>query len=589
MKKRNKLNSLMIKFPAMILAIILVCTIPLGVFAYTVYRNDSIEKHKNRAVAMVQALAVAIDPDEFLGAIASDEKNDYYNWFQLKFNRAKADLGASFLFAGTADERTGLTTFMEALLPHESHTADLNTVVPAEVFPPQFYAAQRNGVAGASDLMPSGVDDSFVIAAYAPIFNQNMQPIGVVGVTIDANQVLIMSNDFARTMFIIVVIIIVVVLWIPSIYTWRSVARPLAPIASFFHRAAVTGDVYLTPAELNVVSKHQKRNDEVGILSASAILLSEALQGFGELLDKMASGDMTAEAEILTEKDILSISLKKIIDNLNEVLSEINTTIKTASIRISSESRQIADSLQTFADSSIEQASTVSELSENTGDIAEKTKANADMANKASTLANTIKDNAEKSSRQMDDMMTAVNEINQASQSISKVIKVIDDIAFQTNILALNAAVEAARAGQHGKGFAVVAEEVRNLAAKSAEAAKDTGAWTSDSMEKAAQGARIANETATSLAEIVSGISESSKIISEIAKASETQTSGITRINSGIDQVATIVNQNSGIAQESAAVAHELSGQSALLENLVERFKLKTDNNSGLRRLPSAH
>jgi len=589
MKRRNKFASLTMKITAMILIIVLLCTIPLGIFAYNVYLNDSIEEHKSMAVTMAQALAVSIEPDEFLAAIATDSKNEYYDNFQLEFNRAKGDLGASFLFAGIADETVGLITFMEGLLPHESHTADLNDIVPPVVFPPQFFAAQRTGVAGASDMMPSGVDDSQVIAAYAPIFGQNMQPVGVVGITIDANDVLLSSNNFARTMFIIVVCIIAVIIWAPVIYTWRSIGRPMVPITEFFDRATATGDIFLTPYETKVVHKHKKRGDEVGMLANSAIGLSEALQGFGELLDRVANGDMTVEAEVLNDKDVLSISLKKIIDNLNDVLSEINTTIKSASTHISSESRQIAESLQAFAKGSADQANTVRELSEHTGDIAEKTKTNADMANEASTLANTIKDNAEKSSRQMDDMMTAVNEINQASQSISKVIKVIDDIAFQTNILALNAAVEAARAGQHGKGFAVVAEEVRNLAAKSAEAAKDTGTLISDSMDKAVQGARIANETASSLADIVTGISESSEIISKIASASETQTSGIALINSGIDQVAAIVNQNSNIAHESASVAHELSGQSAMLENLVERFKLKTTGSQEQRALPPAY
>ena len=577
MQKRKKILTLNVKISTITIILILLCAIPLGIFAYTVYQRNSIEYHKDHTVSIAQALALSIDPDEFLGAIASGEKNEYYQNFQLQFNRAKSDLGASFLFAGIADASEGLITFMEGLLPTDPQTADLGDVVPPVVFPPQFFDAQRLGVAGASDLMPSGVDDSHVIAAYAPIFDRNMNPVGVVGVTVDAEEVLTSSNNFARTMSTIVILIIVALIWVPIVYIWRSVGRPLAQITSFFDRATTTGDIFISPEEQAIINKHIKRRDEIGMLSNSAIELSGALIGFRDLLDTVAQGDMTAEAEVLSEKDVLSISLKMIIENLNTMLTEINTTIQTASSQISTESKQIADSLKTFADGSTEQATTVQELSTHTSEIAEKTKTNAEMANKASSLANTIKDNAEKSSTQMDDMMSAVNEINQASQSISKVIKVIDDIAFQTNILALNAAVEAARAGQHGKGFAVVAEEVRNLAAKSAEAAKDTGTLISDSMEKAAQGARIANETASSLAEIVSGISESNAIISEIAQASETQTSGISLINSGIDNVATIVNQNNSIAKESAAVAYDLSNQSAMLENLVEKFKLKSD------------
>ena len=238
-------------------------------------------------------------------------------------------------------------------------------------------------------------------------------------------------------------------------------------------------------------------------------------------------------------------------------------------------SRQIADGSQALAQGSTEQAASIDRLSLSIGEIADKTKANAEMADRAASLANTIKQNAEKGSLQMDEMTSAVRDINAASQSISKVIKAIDDIAFQTNILALNAAVEAARAGQHGKGFAVVAEEVRNLAGKSAEAAKDTGALIANSMEKAELGARIADETAASLAEIVSGINESSQIVSEIAKSSEEQSIGIAEINHGIDQVAQVVQQNSATAEQSAASSAEMSDKSAILDNLVTQFQNK--------------
>jgi len=197
------------------------------------------------------------------------------------------------------------------------------------------------------------------------------------------------------------------------------------------------------------------------------------------------------------------------------------------------------------------------------------------MADRAEKLADAIRGNAEKGSNQMSEMMTAVMDINQASQNIGKIIKVIDDIAFQTNILALNAAVEAARAGQHGKGFAVVAEEVRNLAAKSAEAARDTGSLIQNSIEKAELGVQIAGDTSESLTEIVSGINESSALISEIAKSSEVQSMGISNINSGIDQVAQVVQHNSAIAQESAASSEEMNDQIILLESLVSQFKLK--------------
>ena len=259
---------------------------------------------------------------------------------------------------------------------------------------------------------------------------------------------------------------------------------------------------------------------------------------------------------------------------------ELISNISDVSRSFISSSKQIADGAQTLAQGSSQQADSIQELLSSISEISHKTKDNADMASRAAALADTIKQNAEKGSHQMDEMMSAVEEINQASHGINKVIKVIDDIAFQTNILALNAAVEAARAGQHGKGFAVVAEEVRNLAAKSAEAAKDTGGLIADSIEKAEMGSRIANDTAGSLVEIVSGINESSQIVSQIAESSLDQSSSIERINRGIDQVAQVVQQKSATAQQSAAVSAEMSNQSVMLGEMISSFRADGSENT---------
>jgi len=239
--------------------------------------------------------------------------------------------------------------------------------------------------------------------------------------------------------------------------------------------------------------------------------------------------------------------------------------------------KQIAAGAQALAQGSTEQAAAIEELSSAVAEITARTKSSTTKAEKAATLANEVLVNAEKSSGHMDEMIAAVSEINEASNSISQVIKVIDDIAFQTNILALNAAVEAARAGELGKGFAVVAEEVRNLAAKSAEASKDTGSLIENSIEKANLGARIAGETAKSLASIVGGISESSLFIGEIARLSEEQSADIEQLNLGIEQVSTVVQQNSATAEESAASAQEMSSQASLLDELIMAFKDRTD------------
>ena len=281
---------------------------------------------------------------------------------------------------------------------------------------------------------------------------------------------------------------------------------------------------------------------------------------------------------MLSDKDTIGFSLQKMKDNLNRMFHEIYASAAQVAVG----SKQIAGGSQALAQGSTQQAAAVEQLSSSIAEIAQKTKANAELAGRAAEFADTIKQTAEKGNRRMDGMMEAVKDINQASQNIGKVIKVIDDIAFQTNILALNAAVEAARAGQHGKGFAVVAEEVRNLAAKSAEAAKDTGALIANSIEKAELGASLAGQTAASLEEIVSGISESSQIVAQIALSSEEQSGGITQINTGIEQVAQVIQQNSATAEETAAASEEMSGQSGVLEDLIAQFKLREERPKSL-------
>ena len=353
------------------------------------------------------------------------------------------------------------------------------------------------------------------------------------------------------------------------------ISQPLIPFTAFMKRASSTGDFTETPEDTKLVAIFSQRGDEIGQCITAAVAFVGRIVAVSQALETVAADDLTVELAPLSERDFLGLSLRAMIAKLNSMFGDI----RQATGQVSSGARQISNGAQTLAQGATEQAASIEELSGSIAEIADKTRDNAEKAETAANLANTIMGSAEKGSRQMDEMMEAVKEINQASQSISKVIKVIDDIAFQTNILALNAAVEAARAGQHGKGFAVVAEEVRNLASKSAEAAKETGIMIQNSMEKAELGAAIARETAESLEKIVDGISQSNQIVNEIANSSEEQSLGITQINIGIDQVSQVVQQNSATAEESAAASEEMNGQADLLAELIMQFKLKDEGN----------
>ena len=420
-------------------------------------------------------------------------------------------------------------------------------------------------------------------AFYLPFYSPDGTELGVVFMALPLSDIIAQRNMVTMIAIIIGVVgLVVAVLVILRVAT--GISNPIKLINEYMGMVSKNGDIVISPEEEKVILKNSARNDETGELFSAFHEVIISLNEVSNDLKEVASGNLTNDIKVRSDKDLLNISLNDMVENLNRMFGEI----QSSTTQVSTGSKQIADGAQSLAQGSTEQAASVQQLSSSISEIAKKTKDNSQMAEKAATLANNIKTSAEKGSGQMDEMMSAVKDINESSQNISKVIKSIDDIAFQTNILALNAAVEAARAGQHGKGFAVVAEEVRNLAAKSAEAAKDTESLIADSIAKAELGSKIADETSASLGEIVAGIGESSRLVGDIARSSEEQTVGIAQINTGIDQVANVVQQNSATAQQSAAASQEMSGQSDMLEQLISQFKLKSAETFGNFPKPSA-
>jgi methyl-accepting chemotaxis protein len=319
--------------------------------------------------------------------------------------------------------------------------------------------------------------------------------------------------------------------------------------------------------------------DEIGRLSGATGQILQQLNGYVDYINEitktlnaMAEGDMRVDLKCNYTGEFQKI--KDAFIAISESLGTTLMSIRIASDQVNSGASAISSGAQMLAGGAQEQASAVQQLTASLEVISAQTNQNAKNADQANGLARQAKAQADKGNAHMQEMLGAMEDINQSSSNINKIIKVIDDIAFQTNILALNAAVEAARAGQYGKGFAVVAEEVRTLAAKSANAAKETTDMIENSIRKVDTGTKIAKDTANALGEIVKGIENVAQLVAAISVASNEQALGIEQVNSGITQVSQVVQSNAATAEQSAAASQELSAQATQLRQNVSIFKL---------------
>ncbi|MEG1895130.1 MAG: methyl-accepting chemotaxis protein [Oscillospiraceae bacterium] len=312
----------------------------------------------------------------------------------------------------------------------------------------------------------------------------------------------------------------------------------------------------------------------VSAVKSAKSRLKVIIDDIGFVLGEMAGGNFTVRSESYDEYKGEYI---QIMDSMRALgIGQKNTLsqISTAADQVSSGSDQVASGAQELSQGATEQASSVEELSATVTQLTSQIATNAEHAASANSISNETSTEVEIGNRKMSEMMDAMKEITEKSGEIGKIIKTIEDIAFQTNILALNAAVEAARAGSAGKGFAVVADEVRNLAQKSAEAAKNTTALIEGSITAVENGTKIADDTAKSLSIIVEKVNSVKDVIAEIATASAQQAEGASQISIGIDQISSVTQTNSATAEQSAAASEELSSQSEMLKNLMSKYRL---------------
>jgi len=348
----------------------------------------------------------------------------------------------------------------------------------------------------------------------------------------------------------------------------RSITGPLALVTALSRKVAA-GDFAIDRTEV-------KSKDELGALIVAFYNMVEGLKEKATIIENIANGNLTNAIPLASEDDNLGRSLQLMQKSLNEILTQVNIAVE----QIASGSDQVSTAAQSLSQGATEQASSLEEITASSNEIHGQSKQNAENATTANQLAKLASMNASEGNQRMEDLMSLLEKMTKSSEDTKKIVKTIDDIAFQVNLLALNANVEAARAGKYGKGFAVVAEEVRNLAVRSGNAVRETTQMVEESILNIQQVNQTAEATGGQLNEILTNANKVADFLEEIAASSHEQAVAMGQINGGLDQIDQVTQANTASAEESASAAEELNGQAQQLKIMVSRFQLSSEGPS---------
>lgn len=539
---------------------IMVCAMSISIINIKLYVDSTYKSSQGKMHGIASSISSGLDTAKIAEINASGEENEYAREVKEMLSAAKTDTDVEFLYVlGITEDGSAyyLADGEKPTDPADSDVAFFGETVNLEEF--------GDSISRVLDGDTQVVDaEGGMATGYSPVFGDDGSVIAIVG----ADEGLDELMAEIRKMSIINIAVAVGASFLFGLLINRFLVKRVHNPLDYLTESAIK----MSRGDIDLSITH-KSEDEIGELGEAFMQMADSIQEQAEILASIATGDYTMTLPVRSEKDVMNRAINEVVNSNHKMASEI----KGAAGQVAAGASQVAQGSQQLASGSTQQAASIEEISASVGETLSETEESAAKAEIAFEDTRKIEELMQKSMESMSRMTDAMKAIDESSRNISKIIKVIDDIAFQTNILALNAAVEASRAGEHGKGFAVVAEEVRNLASKSAEAAKETSLLIESSIKRVSEGNDIALQTNESLQNVVEVTAKSAVTIQEIGQLTKKQKSAMDEINQGIGQVATVVQSNSATSEESAAVSEEMSSQAQMLNSAVSRFKLRED------------